>query len=156
MKSLDKFDIEILEILQKNNYTSHREIGEKVNLSVAAVQRRIKRMETEGVIRSHISVLNPLLINEPITLIVEVVLEHEKIQLIDETKRIFKNVPEVQQCYYVTGDVAFILIILVDNMSHYEQLTRRVFLTNNNIKRFTSFITLDRVKVGLEVPLPKL
>ena len=153
MKAIDNFDVKILRLLQKNNYTPHREIGEQVGLSVASVQRRIKRMEVEGVIEAHVSMLNPEAVGDSITFVVGVELENENIQAIDATKVLFKNMREVQQCYYVTGNVSFMLVILVKSMSEYEQLTRKM-LSNKNIKKFTSYITLDRVKVGLDIPLP--
>ena len=153
MKKLDKFDLAILRILQKDNTIVQRDIGEVVNLSASAVQRRIKRMRESGVIQSNIAVINPVKVGQPITLFVEVELENEKIELIDESKALFKNSPEVQQCYYVTGGADFILTIIVPNMIYYEQLTRKLFFTNGNVKHFRTFVAMDRVKVGLNVPL---
>ncbi|TIO55284.1 MAG: Lrp/AsnC family transcriptional regulator, partial [Mesorhizobium sp.] len=61
--------------------------------------------------------------------------------------------PEVQQCYYVTGEADFILVVTVATMADYEALTRRLFFENNNVRRFRTFVAMDRVKVGLEVPV---
>ncbi|TGR95743.1 Lrp/AsnC family transcriptional regulator, partial [Mesorhizobium sp. M2E.F.Ca.ET.209.01.1.1] len=63
------------------------------------------------------------------------------------------EVPQVQQCYYVTGEADFILVVTVATMADYETLTRRLFFANNNVKRFRTFVAMDRVKVGLEVPV---
>lgn len=154
MEELDSFDLKILKILQENNFTPQRSIGESIGLSAAAVQRRIKRMRETGIIQSDVSILNREKIGRPITLFVEVELENEKINLIDEAKEIFRNRPEVQQCYYVTGATDFILIILVQSMHEYEKLTRDIFFGNKNIKQFKTFVTLDIVKLGMNVPLP--
>ncbi|MFK0692556.1 Lrp/AsnC family transcriptional regulator [Mesorhizobium sp. IMUNJ 23033] len=152
-QSLDSFDRAILAILQKDNTTPQRVIGEAVNLSAPAVQRRIKRMEETGIIRANVALVDPAKVGHPITLFVEVEVESERAELIDAAKRSFIAVPEVQQCYYVTGDADFILVITVATMADYEALTRRLFFENNNVKRFRTFVAMDRVKVGLEVPV---
>ncbi len=153
MEVLDKLDIAILKILQQDNFTPQRDIGEQVGLSAAAVQRRMKRMKEEGVIQRNISVVNREKIGRPITLFVEVIMESEKAEYIDATKAIFKATPEVQQCYYVTGDADFVLIIVVPSMHDYELLTRRIFFANDNIKHFRTMVAMDLVKVGLDVSL---
>lgn len=151
--NLDSFDRAILEILQQDNQTPQRTIGERVNLSAAAVQRRIKRMEEGGVISRNIAVIEPTAVGKPITLFVEVELDSETIRHIDEAKRIFIECPFVQQCYYVTGDVEFILVIVISTMSAYEDLTRQLFFNNTNVKKFKTFVAMDRVKVGLTVAI---
>jgi len=150
---LDRFDLAILAILQRDNTTPQRVIGEAVALSAPAVQRRIKRMEVTGVIRANVALVDPAVLGQPITIFVEVEMESERADLIDAAKREFAAAPEVQQCYYVTGEADFMLVILVPTMSTYEALTRRLFFGNNNVKKFRTFVAMDRVKVGLAVPL---
>ena len=58
----------------------------------------------------------------------------------------------MQQCYYVTGESDFVLVVVATSMSHYESLTRQLFFGNSNVKRFRTNVVMDRVKVGLEVP----
>ena len=151
---LDAFDRAILAILQQDNTTPQRVIGEQVNLSAPAVQRRIRRMEAQGVIRANVAVVDPAALGHPITLFVEVELVSETAPDIDAAKSAFLAAPEVQQCYYVTGEADFVLTVVVPSMTAYEALTRRLFFGNNNVKRFRTFVAMDRVKVGLTVPLP--
>ncbi|HRB71688.1 Lrp/AsnC family transcriptional regulator [Flavobacterium sp. WV_118_3] len=153
MENLDKFDLAILKVLQKDNLTPQRAIGENIGLSAAAVQRRIKRMRETGVISADITVVNREKVGRMITLFVAVKMESEKIELIDQTKNSFWSVPEVQQCYYVTGETDFILVIVTPSMHDYEKLTRRLFFSNPNIKSFSTSVALDIVKEGLEIPL---
>lgn len=150
--SLDRFDLAILRILQHDNTVPQRKIGEAVNLSAPAVQRRIRRMEETGVIRANVALVEPRHVGKPTTIFVEVELVAETAELIDAAKAAFSASPEVQQCYYVTGEADFILAILVASMTEYEALTRRLFFSNQNIKKFRSFVTMDRVKTGLSVP----
>lgn len=151
--ALDRFDLAILKVLQQDNKTPQRRIAEMVNLSAPAVQRRIRRMEDTGVIAANIAVVDPARVDHAITLFVEVEMESERAEMFDAAKRAFATTPEVQQCHYVTGEADFILVIVVKTMADYEALTRRLFFANNNVKRFRTFVSMDRVKVGLSVPL---
>lgn len=148
---LDAFDRKILAILQQDNTTPQRTIGEAVSLSAPAVQRRIKRMTEDGVIRANVAVVDPAAVGQSITLFVEVEVISETAEHIEAAKRAFAATPEIQQCYYVTGEADFILVITVPVMADYEALTRRLFFGNNNVKRFRTFVAMDRVKVGLGV-----
>lgn len=152
---LDRFDLAILEILQRDNTTPQRVIGEKVNLSAAAVHRRIRRMKADGVIAADVACVEPARVGRPITIVVEVGIESERLDLLDATKQSFANAEEVQQCFYVTGEADFVLIITVSSMGEYEALTRRLFFQNPNVKRFRTLVVMDRVKTGLAVPLGK-
>jgi Lrp/AsnC family transcriptional regulator, leucine-responsive regulatory protein len=151
--NLDHFDRAILTIIQRDNTTPQRTIGEAVNLSAPAVQRRIKRMEEAGVVQANVAVVDPVKLGQAITIVVEVEMASELADEIDAAKRTFLATPDVQQCYYVTGEFDFVLVMLVPTMEAYEALTRRLFFGNNNVKRFRSLIAMDRVKVGLSVPL---
>lgn len=150
---LDAFDRKILDILQRDNRTSRRDIGEAVHLSAAAVHRRIAAMEEAGVIRSNVAVVDPTQAGQPVTAIVDVAIEREQLPLLDELKRHFRAAPEVQQCYYVTGESDFVLVINAASMSDYEDVTRRLFFSQKNIRSFRTRVVMDAVKVSLQVPI---
>ena len=149
----DSFDLAILAILQEDTATPQRAIGEAVNLSAPAVQRRIKRLQETGVILASVAVVDPAKLGQPITVLVEIEMASELASEVDAAKRAFAAAAEVQQCYYVTGEFDFLLVVLVPDMAAYEALTRKLFFGNNNVKRFRSLVAMDRVKVGLSVPL---
>ncbi|MBY5978334.1 Lrp/AsnC family transcriptional regulator [Phaeobacter italicus] len=148
---LDAFDQAILKLLQQDCTLPQRQIGEAVNLSTASVQRRIKRMESDGTISAQTAQINPKAVGLPLTIVVEVELRAETSGRIDDIKRIFHEAPEIQQCYYVTGEVDFILIVIVGDMSEYEDLTQRLFFPNDNIRKFRTFVAMDRTKSGMRV-----
>ena len=152
---LDSFDLQLLALVQQDARLSQADLGTRVNLSTAAVNRRLKRMADDGVITRYAAVLDPPAVGYPLTIIAGVETESERVDLLDEMKRAFASCPEVQQCYYVTGDWDFILIFTVTNMEHYNALTRQLFFKNNNVKRFKTFVTMSRVKVGLSVPVDR-
>jgi len=152
-RGLDRFDLAILKALLADNRMPQRLIAKAVGLSAPAVQRRIRRLEGGGVIQANVAVIDPLLVGQAITLLVEVEMASERKQVLDAAKRSFAAAEEVQQCYYVTGEADFVLVVTVRSMADYEVLTKRLFFANNNVKRFRTFVAMDRVKVGLTVPL---
>ncbi|MFS8048227.1 Lrp/AsnC family transcriptional regulator [Rhizobium sp. BR 314] len=152
---LDEFDVAILEILQKDCTVPQRQIGELIHLSAPAVQRRIKRMQENGVIEANIAVIDPTAVALPITIIVEVQIADERYELISAIKRSFLQAPEVQQCYQVTGEADFVLVVVVASMTEYQALSRRLFHDNPNVTKFKSLVAMDRVKVGLSLPLTR-
>jgi DNA-binding Lrp family transcriptional regulator len=149
---LDAFDRAILALLQVDTRTPLRRIGEQVHLSTAATQRRIRRLEEQGVIQAHTAVLDPASVGQAITLLVEVQAERTHGADLDAMKAAFSG-PEIQQCYYVTGHADFMLVLTVATMADYEGLARRLFHENRNVKWFKTTVVMDRVKVGLAVPL---
>lgn len=148
---LDAFDLAILRIVQRDNKTPQREIAEAVNLSTPSVQRRLKRLEESGVIASNVAIIDPERVGLPITIIAEVELVSESAEQIDAAKQQFVATPEIQQCYYVTGNADFVLVITVASMAAYETLTRSLFFENNNVRRFETLVSMDRVKTGMAI-----
>lgn len=153
-RTLDTFDRAILRIVQRDNKTPQRTIAEAVNLSAAAVQRRIAAMEAAGVIRRNVAIIDLKTVQMTVTAIVEVHLTDERIQTVDAAKALFSEAPEVQQCYYVTGGISFVLVIVSPDMSAYEATTRRLFAQNEAVASFRSLVALDRVKAGMEIVIP--
>ncbi|WP_341646581.1 Lrp/AsnC family transcriptional regulator [Thauera sp. SDU_THAU2] len=151
--TLDSFDLQLLAQLQEDARLPQAELGARVNLSTAAVNRRLKRLAEDGVIRRYTVEIEPSAVGYPLTIIVGVEAESERIDLLDATRRVFLSCAEVQQCYYVTGDWDFVLILAVTNMEHYNALTRQLFFRSNNVKRFKTFVAMKREKTGLSLPI---
>ncbi len=149
----DSFDRAILALLQQDNRMPQRLIAEQVGLSAPAVQRRVQRLETNGVIAANVAIVDPAALGRPITILVEVEVANESGERIDDLKRRFLAAPEVQQCYYVTGEVDFMLVVTVPTMADYEEMTRRLFFADENVRKFRTFVTMDRVKTGTHIPV---
>lgn len=154
--ALDSFDRAILRIVQRDAKMPQRAIAEAVNLSAAAVQRRIAAMEDAGIIDRNVAIVDTRAVQMTITAIVEVHLIDERPRTVDSAKALFRAAPEVQQCYYVTGGISFVLVIVSPNMIEYEATTRRLFSDNEAVASFRSLIALDRVKAGFEIVIPPL
>jgi Lrp/AsnC family transcriptional regulator, leucine-responsive regulatory protein len=87
----------------------HREVAEEVGLSVAAVARRIQRLRESKIMMEDVSVVDQNAVRRPLRLIVEVSVENERLDLLDKMRKRFADCAAVQHCYYVTGEVEFIL-----------------------------------------------
>lgn len=145
---VDRLDRRILALVQENNLLSHRQIAESVGLSTPAVTRRLKRLRADGVIREDVSVLDAAKLDRPLTIIATVVAESEQLDKLDTMRDAFNNCPQIQHCHYVTGEADFILIFNVADMAEYEDLTRRLFFRSGNVKRFTTYVSMDTVKAN--------
>lgn len=152
---MDSFDRRILDLVQQNNRITSGEISDIIGLSPAAVQRRLKNLREEEVIIGDVSIVSPKAIGRTMSFIVDVSVERERIDLMDAFKRQIRNAPEVQQCYYVTGDVDFVLVVTAKDMDDFEDFTQRFFFNNPNIRTFRTSVVMKAVKVGLSVPIPE-
>jgi Lrp/AsnC family leucine-responsive transcriptional regulator len=149
----DTFDLKLLSILQLSTRGTAEELAQQVGLSPSACLRRVRRLREGGVIEAEVAVLAPRKVGRELTMVVQVALERERADIMDAFKRAMRATPEVMQCFYVTGDIDFILIVTMPSMEEYELFTDRFFFQNPNVRRFTTMVVMDRVKVGLAVPI---
>lgn len=149
----DRADARILQIVQKNNRLTSEVIGEMAGLSATACQRRLKRLRSDGIIESDVSIVSPKAVGRPIQMLVHVTLERERSDIIDRFKKAIKSSTEVANGFYVTGDADFVLYVTARTMEDYEQFTRQFFYENPDIKGFKTMVILDRVKVGFAIPI---
>lgn len=148
---MDDKDLHILRLVQDNARLTAETISERVGLSPAAVQKRLKKLREAGVIEREIAVLSPKKLDRDLTVIVEVLLERENRQQLEEFKKRMRTAPSVQQCYYTTGEADFLLILSVRDIKEYEAFTQEHFFDASNISRFKTSIVMDRVKRSLDV-----
>lgn len=152
---LDPLDLRILERYQADVRVPAQTIGAAVGLSTAAVQRRLKRMREVGAIVAEVAQLAPDAVGYPMTCIVGVRLERESRAETSRFKRAMTSHRQVQQCYSVTGDVDFMLVVLARDMQDFDAFTQQELYSDANVKSFTTFVCLDRVKTGVSVPVAR-
>ena len=153
MDKIDSFDLKILKLIQENNKTTSEILAKEVGLSSSACQRRINSMRKEGIIEKDVSIINRKIIGRKITIVVQVLSDKEGVEYDEEFKKTMIEAPEVMQCYYVTGDYDYVLVATFKDMEEYEVFTKKYFLNNSNIKRFSSMVVMNRVKENLSIPL---
>ena len=151
--TLDAFDLKILAHYQHDTQVPAAQIGTQVGLSAAAVQRRLKRLRETGVIEAETARVSPKAVGLPVTCIVAVDLQDESTREMARFKRRMVARPEVQQCYYVTGQADFMLVVIAASLEAYEAFTREALLDDANVKSFTTHVAMERVKVGISLPI---
>ena len=151
--ALDDLDYKILDLVQRNSRLTSEVVGELVNLSATAVQRRLKRLRDARVIEAEVAIVSPKAVGRNLQMMVMVSLERERADIIDRFKRSLRDTPEVMSGYSVTGEADFVLFVSAIDMEDYEAFTRRFFYGNPDVKNFKTTVVIDRVKVGFELPL---
>jgi Lrp/AsnC family leucine-responsive transcriptional regulator len=150
---LDGFDRKILIHVQRNARMTAAELSELVGLSPSAVHRRLQALRESGVIQSEIAVIDPRAVGRRITMIVTVTLEREHSDVITEFKRACRETAEIMQCYYVTGQADFVMVLTSKSMEAYDAFVERFLFSNRNVRRFETMVVMDRVKVGFDLPV---
>jgi Lrp/AsnC family transcriptional regulator, leucine-responsive regulatory protein len=150
---MDNLDRRILAALQKNNRISFAELAELVGSSAASCMRRVNRLRSDGVILADISLVDPKAFGKSLTVVVTVELDRERLDLVDEFKRDMRAAKEVTQCYMVTGDADFVLLVAVEDVEAFDVFAKAKLYTNPNVRKFRSMISLDRVKFEPRVAL---
>ena len=144
--SLDDLDRRILRALQEDNRASFAELAERCNSSAASCMRRVNKLRAHGVIIADIALLDPKAAGKSLSVIVNVELDRERLDLVDDFKRAMRAAPEVTQCYMVTGEADFVLMVSVEDVEAFDVFVKEKLYTNPNVRKFRSMIALDRVK----------
>ncbi len=150
---LSAIDRIILRTLQQNAKSRLEEIADRAGTSVATVQRRIRQLRGTGVIQGEMALVDPLAVDQGMTFLVLVEMERERIDILDAFRRKMLAEPQIQQCYYITGEADFALVALARDMNEYRDLIQRLFFDDTNVKRFRTSVVMERTKVGLNVPV---
>ena len=153
--ALDSVDVELLAALQADARIPQASLGARVGLSAAAVNRRLRRLTDDGFITSIRARLSAERLGHPMTVIAQVEVMSEETERLDALEQAFVACPQVQQCYYVTGEWDFVLTIVVRDMEQYRELTRSLFFGSGNVKRFKTLVVMKASKVSLDVPLDR-
>ncbi|MBL4629707.1 MAG: Lrp/AsnC family transcriptional regulator [Paraglaciecola sp.] len=150
---LDIQDLKILEILQVDIKTSIEKLSEEAGLSSASIQRRLKRLRDNKVISAEVAIVCPKAVGQTMTFIISVQLRRDNVDCFSVFKTKIKKSPRVQQCYYITGEADFILIVTAKDMEDFDQFTQQIFFADSNVLHFKTSVVMDRTKVSLALPL---
>jgi len=149
--TLDEFDHRLLDLLQRDASATLTTLGERIGLSASAVQRRITRYRKSGLMRQ-VAVLDPTLLGNITLATVLVALERESAKQHAALYARIRAMPEVQQCYVLAGDWDYLLILATTGVAHCREVADRLFMDDDNIKRYETRMVFDNVKLGLNLP----
>lgn len=123
MQKLDRIDRIILDKLQQDSRISIAELAEAVNLSQTPCARRVKLLESSGLIAKQIVVLDQKKIGLPMTVLVQISLERQSRDKLKIFEDAIARIPEVMECYLITGSQSdYILKVVTSDIDHYQQL----------------------------------
>ncbi len=143
---LDRIDRKILNRLQRDAAIPNQDLADAVGLSPAPTSRRVKRLKEEGYIAREVALVDPARVGSTLIAFVSVELDRQREDVLRAFERHISTQPEVQQCYFVTGETDYMLIVVCRDMDHYNQFVRQVLAQEHNIKRFRSSFNLQRIK----------
>ncbi|MDR3490794.1 MAG: Lrp/AsnC family transcriptional regulator [Gammaproteobacteria bacterium] len=150
---LDRIDRRILNILQQDNQITNLALAEKVGISAPPCFRRVKRLRELGIISKDVSLVDPFKVGQRLIIFVNITLEKQREDLLAHFERKMQEHPEIMQCYFISGDADYLLVVHVSDMNHYNEFARRVFASEANIKMFRSSFCLNRIKYDTHIQL---
>ena len=151
---LDRFDRQLLNLVQEDSAQTTEQLAAKVPLSPSAIQRRLRRMREQGVISREIAVVDARKVGRSTSFVVSIQVERERPELLGELRRWLASQEHVKQAFYVTGEADFVLVICAPDTETYDALMARLVSENPNVKRFTTNVALSVVKRGLTITVP--
>lgn len=149
---LDDFDRRLLQALQRDNRQTGEELAELAGLSPAACLRRVQKLRDAGIIERDVSILAPAAVGQGLTAIVLITIERDRVTGLDSFKTLMADVPEVMQCYYVTGSADYVLILSVPDMPAYEAFAAHYFM-RPTVRRFETLMVMSRIKFETALPV---
>jgi Lrp/AsnC family transcriptional regulator, leucine-responsive regulatory protein len=147
--TLDSFDLAILDIVQLDNQRTHAGIGEAVNLSASSVRRRLAAMRAGGVIIADVAVTDATL--RGLMFITTVAFEREDPRIYDAFRAQMQADAAVSQCYSVSGETDFVLIVHAASPAAYEKWGAETLMANPAIRRFSTSIVYSRTKFTSQI-----
>ncbi len=150
---MDDIDHRLLELVQVDATRPLHELGERVGLSPSAVQRRLTRLRTGGVITAQVAVIDPRTVGMGLTTVVLVELaEDDADHYLAFCERMLAE-PAVQQCYSVVGQWDYVVVMITEDLADYRRISNELFVRDKSVHRYETLPTYERVKAQLAVPL---
>jgi DNA-binding Lrp family transcriptional regulator len=150
---LDRFDRQLLNLVQADAARTADQLSEYVALSPSAIQRRLRRLKDDGVIVRETAIVDPRYVGRPTFFVVSVQVERERPELLARLRAWLADRDEVQQAFYVTGEADFVLVIAAQDTEAFDGLMAAMVADNPNVLRFTTNVALSVVKRSLFVPV---
>lgn len=150
---LDTVDREILRQLQTDGRMSNVALAEKINLSPPACLRRVQRLEQTGVIDRYVMMVNEAALNWKTTLFVEIALQSQTEEAIAAFENAVSACPGVMECYMMSGQIDYLLRVVVADTLDYERLHRQHLSRLPGVARIRSSFSIRKVFHRTAVPI---
>ena len=151
---LDRIDRNIVRLLQRDARIAHTELARRVGLSTTPCKERVRRLEREGVIQHYQAVLDPAALDRALVVFVQIRLSRTSQDIFEEFTAAALDLPEVQECYLVSGNFDYLIKARVADMNAYRDLLGETLLTLPGVQESTSYVVMEQVKESLMLPVP--
>jgi Lrp/AsnC family transcriptional regulator, leucine-responsive regulatory protein len=149
VRSLDKLDRKILQLLQQDGRMSMKDLAEQVGLSITPTTERVKRMERDGVISGYHARLNPAALGATLLVFVEITLNQKSASHFEQFRREVLRIPEVQECHLVSGDFDYLIKARIHEMAEYRKLLGDMLLNLPGAAQSKSYVVMEEIKETL-------
>ncbi|MBO5135379.1 MAG: Lrp/AsnC family transcriptional regulator [Bacteroidaceae bacterium] len=146
MDTLDKVDLQILRTLQQNARLTTKELASRVSLSSTPVFERLKRLESKGYIKKYIAVLDAEKLNQGFVVFCNVKMNRLSREIAQNFTEIVRNIPEVTECYNISGSFDYLLKIHAPDMKYYQEFVLNVLGTIENLGSLESTFVMYQIK----------
>ncbi len=150
--AMDRLDRMILTILQEDATVPVAEIGRRVGLSTTPCWRRIQKMEEEGVIKARVAVLDPAKVNAKVTVFVSITTNQHNEDWLTRFSRIVSEFPEVVEFYRMSGQVDYLLKVVVPDIEAYDTFYQKL-VSKIDIMNVSSAFAMGHIKNVTALPL---
>ena len=154
---LDRIDRRILQELQKNGALSNQVLAERVGLSPSPCSRRVKRLEESGIIRRRVTLLDGAKLGLNLTALIHISMDHHTPERFKGFDTKVRQLPEVMECYLITGQEAdYLLKVVVRDMDHYQEFLLNKVTRIEGVTGVHSSFVMRRIVDSTELPLADL
>jgi Lrp/AsnC family leucine-responsive transcriptional regulator len=151
---LDRIDHQILNHLQENARITNAELAQKVGLSPTPCLRRLRRLESDGIIKGYRTELNRELLGVNVTVLILVKLEREDEATLKAFEAAIRKRPEVIECLLVTGKFDYFIRVVMPTLSAYEAFLSETILRMPKVATVESSFALREVEKKSAIPIP--
>jgi Lrp/AsnC family transcriptional regulator len=149
---LDSIDCRLLELLQENSDRQVAELAAEVGLSTTPCWRRIQRLKEAGVITKNVALVDPRKINVGVTVFVSVRTNTHTQNWLDKFKATVSAIPEVVEFYRMSGDLDYLLRVVVPDIAAYDRVYKKL-IAGTNLFDVTSSFAMEELKFTTALPL---
>jgi Lrp/AsnC family transcriptional regulator len=149
---MDKLDAKILELLQADGALSAAEIADRIGLSKAPCWRRIQKLQDEGVIRGTVALLDARALNVGTTVFVTLKTGNHSEAWFERFARALRDIPEVTEIHRMSGDVDYLIRIVVPDIDAYDVVYKRL-ISAVEFQDVSASFALETIKSTTALPL---
>ena len=151
--SIDRYDRLILEALQRDGRISNVQLAAEINLSESACLRRVRTLEDEGYIDRYAALVSQPKVGLAGNVFVQIGLHREEERELAAFEEAVRNIPEIMECYLMTGEFDYLLRVVVADMADFERLHRDALTRLPGVARVNSSVAIRTVQKRTELPL---